>query len=200
MAPKAAKQPEVFELPPLDMKTIALRIVGDSPLIVHAWSKKAREQMLAKQMGRAQQKKEPKNPTQDYQDCFYFTPDGAYGFPAVAFKAAAVDAASQVGGLTKVFLRGCFHVVGEMVKIDGEPRMREDMVKIAMGTADIRYRPEFPEWATTLFVRFNRNAITMEQLVHLFAMAGFACGVGEWRPQRDGAYGMFRVESIEEIA
>jgi len=190
----------VLEIPPLTVRVVRLRLVGDSPLIVHAWSKKAKEAMLAKQMKKAAPGKEAKNPREDYEAAFYYTEDGAYGFPSVAFKSAAVDAATQVSGLTKTFLRGAFHTVGEMVAIDGEPRMREDMVRVGMGTADIRYRPEFPTWAATVEVRYSTTAITLEQLVHLFNAAGFSCGIGEWRPQRDGSYGMFHVESLEEVS
>jgi hypothetical protein len=197
VAPKATNA-ATLEIPPLTVREVSIRLVGISPLIVHAWSKKAREEMLAKQMGKAQPKKAPKDPQQDYQEAFYYCEDGRYGFPAVAFKSAAVDAATQVSGLTKVFLRGVFHIIGEMVPIEGEPRMREDMVRVGMGTADIRYRPEFPTWAANVPVRFS-TAIQLEQIVHLFNQAGFSCGIGEWRPQKDGPYGMFKVDSVEDI-
>ncbi|KKL87021.1 hypothetical protein LCGC14_1938870, partial [marine sediment metagenome] len=116
-----------------------------------------------------------------------------YGFPAIAFKKAAVDACSHVDGLTKVLARGGFHVVGEMVEIKGKPRMREDMVRIAMGTADIRYRGEFPEWSCTLSIRHNPNVLSAEQIINLFNVAGFAVGIGEGRPQKDQSWGMFHV-------
>lgn len=187
------------DIPSIEIKTYTLHIVGDSPLICHAWSKKAKQEMLDKQMGKARSKKEPKDPHRDYEEAFYRLPDGRAGFPTIAFKAAAVNAASQVAGLTKVFLRGAFHTVGELVAIDGTPRMREDMVRIAMGTADIRYRPEFPAWSVELMVRVNTRSITLEQLIHLFNQAGFSAGVGEWRPERDGQYGMFHVANVDEV-
>jgi hypothetical protein len=31
--------------------------------------------------------------------------------------------------------------------------------------------------------------------VNLFNVAGFAVGVGEWRPERDGSNGMFHVQT-----
>lgn len=205
MPPTKATATATLEIPPLTVRVVHLTLVGDSPLIVHAWSKKAREEMLAKQMGKAQAKKAPKDPEQDYREAFYASvdgrfgpPPGPYGFPAVAFKAAAVDAASQVSGLTKVFLRGAFHVIGELVTIEGEPRMREDMVRVGMGTADIRYRPEFPEWSATVPVRMS-STVTLEQVVHLFNQAGFSCGIGEWRPQRDGPFGLFHVAEVAEV-
>lgn len=186
-------------IPSLNLGTVLLHIVGDSPLIVHAWSEKAKGEMRDKQMGRAKNKKEPKDPEADYQAAFHRLPDGRPGFPCIGFKAAAVSAARQVDGLKMTFLRGAFHIDGELVPIEGEPRMREDMVRIGMGTADIRYRPEFAEWSAVLPVKFNRNAITVEQLVHLFSVAGFAVGIGEWRPERDGPYGRFSVASVAEV-
>lgn len=199
MAPKPSET--VISIPPIEIKTYVLRIVGDSPLICHAWSKKAKQEMLDKQMGKARGKKEPKDPQRDYEEAFYRCEDGAPGFPTIAFKAAAVNAARQVEGLTMTFLRGAFHTVGELVAIEGVPHMREDTVRLGGpgNTADLRYRPEFSEWAVNLIVRINTRAITLEQLIHLFNQAGFSCGVGEWRPERDGRYGMFHVETVQEV-
>ena len=194
--PKATAQP-VIDIPPIEIKTYVLRLVGDSPLIVHAWSAKAKQEMLDKQMGKARSKKEPKDPQADYEGAFYRLPNGKPGFPTIAFKAAAVNAARQVEGLTMTFLRGAFHTVGELVEIEGTPRIREDMVRVGMGTADIRFRPEWAEWAINLTVRLNTRSLTLEQLIHLFNQAGFSVGVGEWRPEKDGRNGMFHVENVE---
>lgn len=186
-------------VPAMELKTYVIGIVGDSPLIVHAWSQKAILEIEGKQQGKAKGKKEPRNPEQEYEAAFHRLPGGAPGFPTIAFKAAAVSAARQVDGLKMTFLRGAFHVVGELVEIQGMPEMRTDMVRIGMGTADVRYRPEFKEWSTQLKVRLNSRSLTLEQLLHLFNQAGFSVGVGEWRPERNGSYGMFHVETFAEV-
>ena len=190
---------ESIVLPAMQIRHMELTLVGDSPLICHAWSRKAKREMLDKQMKRAQGAKEAKDPEKDYQASLYPHPDGGYGFPAVAFKAAAVDACSHVDGITKVLARGAFHITGELVKIDGEPSPREDMVRVGMGTADIRYRGEFQRWSCRIPIRYNGSAISAEQVLNLFNTAGFAIGVGEWRPQRDGSYGMFHVATEGEL-
>jgi hypothetical protein len=187
-------QEERITIPEMNISQAKITLVGDSPLICHAWSKKAKQEMLGKQMKLAKAAKEAKDPEKDFQESLYAHPDGGYGFPAVAFKAAAVDACSHVADITKVLARGSFHINGELVKIDGKPTMREDMVRIGMGTADIRFRGEFKQWKTTFVVRYNKNVLSLEQIVNLFNTAGFAVGIGEWRPQRDGSYGMFHVE------
>jgi hypothetical protein len=191
MATKAT-QPEQVKLVRPDLRIIELRLKGISPLIMHAWSDKAKRQMLAKQQRGASIGKEAKDPEADYEASIYRHPEGGYGFPAVAFKAAAVRAGTY-SEMKMTFLRGAFHVLGDFAKIEGEPQPREDMVRLNGQTADIRYRAEFPDWATTLTVRYNARAISLEQLVNLFAIAGFSVGIGEWRPERDGSFGMFEV-------
>lgn len=196
VAKKAA--PATLEIPALQIKTVIIGLRGTSELITHAWSEKAKKEMRDKQMGKARLKKEPKDPLAEYEAAFYRLPDGRPAMRAIGLKMAAVQAASQIGGLTKVFLRGAFHIPGELVEIEGEPRMREDMVRVGMGTADLRYRPGFPRWFAYVPVRYNANVITLEQLVHLFGQAGFSVGLAEWRVEKSGDKGMFEVDTVEE--
>lgn len=181
------------ELKPLGLGRIVLTIRGKSPLIVHAWSEKARKMMLDKQMKRASTGREAKNPDQDYASSLYPTAeDGSHQFPSIAFKAAAVRAGTDAG-YKMTDLRRAFHIEGDYVKIKGDPQKREDMVRVGMGTADVRYRAEFPEWQADLSITFNTAAISQEQLINLFEVAGFGVGVGEWRPEKNGQYGRFEV-------
>jgi len=187
------KAAQIVEIKKINLKNAVVQIVGDSPLIVHAWSSKAKGEMLDKQMKKAKGAKIAKNPQQDYEDAFYRDEDGDPAFPTIAFKAAAVAAAGRfVDGMKMTEVRGMFHIQGDLVKIEGKPHMREDMVRIASG-ADIRYRPEFKDWRVNLPVTFNADAISLEQIVNLFNQGGFGVGVGEWRPERKGVKGMFHV-------
>ncbi len=193
-------------IPGIKLEQFTLRLVGDSPLISHAWDPKAKQQILDKITGRAKQAKSPYNAVEAYGNSLYWLGErpaklseatiakGKFGFPVVAFKASAVDACSHVDGITKVEARGAFHINGELVAIDGTPEMREDMVRIAMGTTTIRHRGMFMPWTVVLPVRHNANVLTREQIVNLFNVAGFSIGVGEWRPAKDGSMGMFHVE------
>src|ERR1700744_501368 len=115
----ATTTPVSIELPPLNIQIMDITVVGDSPLICHAWSDKAKKMMLDKQMGKAQHKKEKKDPEADFKASLYPLPGGKYGFPAVGFKAAAVSACRFAEGVKMTEARGAFHVLGEMVTIDG---------------------------------------------------------------------------------
>lgn len=189
------------EILPIDIRRAVIVLASDSPLVVHAWSAKAKQEILDKQMKKPRQAKEAKDPDALYEECFYRTPDKRYGFPAIAFKAAAVDACSHVSDLTKVAARGAFHIDGDIIPLEGYtgPIQRQDMVKIAMGTADVRIRPEFPTWKATLNLRYNAGVLSLEQIANLFNVAGFSIGIGEHRPQRDGQWGMFHVVEARPV-
>lgn len=191
---KVVKVTKIIQAVELEILQGIIRLVGDTPLICHAWSKKSKQQMLDKQMGVPSAGREKKDPARDFEESLYPHPEGGYGFPAIAFKSSAVTACTSLGKeISKVQARQAFHVQGELIRIVGIPECREDMVRIGMGTADIRYRGEFKEWSCELNIRYNARALTFEQVVNLFNLAGFAVGVGEWRPERDGQYGLFHV-------
>lgn len=207
----AAPKTTAIELPPLNIETLNVPIIGDSPLITHAWSEKAIRAMADKQQKKASAGREAKDPWADFVGSMYWLdgkPESAseadvevarFGFPAIAFKTAAVTACTSIGGITKIAARQAFHVEGEFVEIKGPaPSMRQDVCRVGMGTADLRYRGEFSPWSVELLVKFNANLMSAAQVVNLFQTAGFAVGVGEWRPERDGPYGRFHVAASGE--
>lgn len=213
----ATKKTEVIEIRPIEIKKVTVRVVGDTPLIMHAWSEKAKRMMLEAQMGIAKgKKKEVKNPADDFiRFMYWLTPmpeDGTmesfeeaiangarFGFPVTAFKQAAISAAYRMGwAKDKMSMRGAFYIDSDengMIEIHSDtPEMREDMVKVGMGTADIRYRGEFKNWYADLTISYNANGqYSLENIVNIINAGGYVCGVGEWRPERDGQYGMFHV-------
>ena len=210
---------EIIEIRPIQIRKATIHIVGDTPLIMHAWSEKAKREMLEKQMKVTKTKaKDAKNPVEDFiRSMYWLTPmptdmtedgfhaaidNGArFGFPVTAFKQAAISAAYRMGwAKDKMSMRGAFFIDGDenqMLEIKSdEPIMREDMVKVGMGTADIRYRGEFRNWSADINISFNENGqYSLEQIINIINAGGYVCGVGEWRPERDGQYGMFHVEA-----
>lgn len=218
MATKKAEENGIhIEIEPFDIQTFTMKIVGDSPLISHAWSHKAKKMILDKQKKKANTGREVRRPMVDFAESLYWLtekpdfdgmtdeqaadvlaeiiPKSKFGFPVTAFKSAAIDAGYQQGVLAKKSTaRGAFHIQGEFAVIDGIPTPREDMVRIGMGVADISFRAEFKTWSTELLIKYNARAISMEQIINLFMLGGFSNGVGDWRPAKDGSFGTFHVE------
>ena len=192
---------EVITIKPVEKVTAEITIVGESPLIVHAWSEKAKKEILDAQQGKKKGKKsDRRNPVEDF---IRAVAEGArFGFPAVAIKKAAVSAAYRQGYTKdKVSANGTFWLNGiddpEFVVIESDepPTMREDMVKIGMGTADLRYRAEFKHWKARCMVSYIKDGIlSIENIINMINLGGFCCGLGEWRSEKGGISGAFRVE------
>lgn len=200
-APSAPKKSKLInvEIPGLNIQMLTISIVGITGLIMNKWSNKAKTQMREKQTGKATAGRAPKNPEECFREAIYFHPDSTdkkprYCFPGTAFKKAAVRAAKGLG-LVMTDVRASFIVSDDMVEIvsPNPPVMREDMVRNSNKVADIRYRPEFKQWSADVNVQFNANMISAEQLINLFHHAGFSVGVGDWRNEKDGVHGAFRV-------
>lgn len=208
----------IIEIKPINIVTTTVRIAGDTPLIMHRWSEKAKRMILEKQMKKTKSSaKEAKNPIEDFIESIYWMEgkpseyteeafdeacrNGArFGFPVTAIKQATISSAYR-NGITKdmASLRGAFFIAGEGSELIAEvkgcvPTMREDMVRVGMGVADIRFRGEFASWYMDLQVSYNANgAYTLDQIINLINVGGFSCGIGEWRPEKDGNYGMYHV-------
>lgn len=194
------EEPTVLHLERLRRETAVIGIEGQTPLIPHRWSEKARRMMLDKQQGKAVANKAPKSPKDEAHAATYWLDDGRPGMPATAFKAAIADAARHFDGIAIVTVKQSVFVVGEgddqLVPIDGTVSMREDMPRNANGVADLRYRNQIFPWRADLEIEYVASAITPGALVALVDAAGLG-GVGDWRPSapksKSGTYGRWHV-------
>lgn len=223
------KTEETIVVRPVQIKRVPIRIVGDTPLIVHAWSEKAMRMMLETQTKATKTRaKEKRRPFMDFVDSMYWlsekpladTDDDLeddflkavasgvckWGFKSNAIKQAANSAAYRNGWVkNQMALRGAYFVRGlhsnDFFEIQGSiPEMREDMVTVGMGSADLRYRAEFKNWYADLIIEYNENGnMTLDQIVNCIQAGGFSCGIGEWRPEKDGDHGMFHVATGDEL-
>lgn len=225
----AAAKSSVINIKPIVTETVNITIVGTTPLVVHAWSHKAKQEMLDKQRGKKTGAKHAiKIPTNDFAESLYWLTDkpelgatdeeaetnvfgaidnGAkFGFPCNGIKASIISGAYRGGLDVKMTeLRGTFFLSGatdastiDYAEIVGsKPAMREDTVKVGgmSKSADIRYRAEFSEWEIPLKLKYMKNGkYSLEQLLNMVNYGGFCCGIGEWRPERDGQLGMYELK------
>ena len=189
------------EVKNLDLRDITFVVEGLSPLIVHRWSEKARKQMLDKQMKKISVK-EAKDPEEQFRESLYTLGGDKPAFPADAFKASAVRGGKALG-IVMTDAKSAFFVHGEyserdlrdLIPLKGPVTMREDMVRLENGVADIRYRAQVHPWSATIRITYNASVLSAEQLVNMFNAGGFGCGIGEWRPSNGGTFGRFAVKA-----
>jgi len=188
-------QKTAITIPGPDARIIVFAIKGTSPLLVHAWSVKSKEQMRGKQQGAVKsRKREIRDPQAEYEASMYRDGD-RYLMKSAAFRLAAVSAVRGVDGITMTEMRQHFYCPDEFVEIAGSPVMREDIVRVSNGQPDLRYRAEFFPWACKLPMRYNAGAISPEQVANLLLQAGMWVGVGEGRVEKGGTNGCFEFEA-----
>lgn len=123
-----AKKTELIEIKPIEIEEAKVRIHGTSPLIMHAWSAKAKREILTKELQLTKTKgRDRKNPLEDFCSSMYwltkmpeeFTDEAVsealegarFGFPVTAFKQAAISAAYRMGWTKDMAsIRGAFFI------------------------------------------------------------------------------------------
>jgi hypothetical protein len=88
-----------------------------------------------------------------------------------------------------------------LVPIVGEPKMREDVVRLggASRSADLRYRAEFREWSAVLRITYVKSCLARGAVLSLLDAGGLGVGVGEWRPQHDGPFGTYAIDTDKDV-
>ena len=195
-----------------------LWLVGDTPLIVHAWSEKAKMEMLGKQVGSVRVSRDKRDPKSDFINSLYAMEEGVYGFPITAIKKAVWSCAHKDRGIARTDVQSSLWLDAQMVRVrpahpravcdlplvriyGSDPEMREDMVRIGSGlkkTANLSYRAQFTVWAIRVTGSTNPQIVSVETLMFLFHQAGPAIGIGDWRNEKGGWAGAFHPGKPEE--
>mgnify|MGYP001177053840 FL=1 len=211
-----------IEVPTLEIGRCQIEVVGTADLLVHRFSEKGRRMIADKQAGKATKKREKRDPVADYFGAMYIVSGdpstdqndvtepvasadclAVHGMPAAAFRKAMVRGAKMAGAvMTDTKTAFMVETVGadNLVPLTfAGVSMDESVVRLQGKTSDLRYRPRYSGWGATLSISYNASLIGMSQLVNLLRNAGFGVGVGEWRPERDGSFGMFTVGAVEDL-
>lgn len=197
-----------IDIEPIRLMTVAIEIEGETPLLIHKFSEKARKQIQSKQGSKAGKstKKEIRKPEEEFEAARYTfkDEDGVVhdAVRSVAIKKAMIDAGFRYMGLVKADLRGDMHINSDLLAIEGPPpEMDEDVVRLSGPgrTADMRYRPRYWPWSIVVPITFKPDRLSEQQLVGMLDHAGFSGGLGENRPQTSGGNnGRFKVKELME--
>src|SRR6266571_5133940 len=205
-----------IQLVRLNRVPVNIWIIGTAPLI-HKWSEKALKQMRESTgvSGGPRTKKGIRDPEEEAESAVYKFREnepiasGNIGFPASGFKSAVAGGCRFFDNLTLVETKQLIFIEGEIVDSDqlvhifyrGEPKFREDAVRIQGGSNDLRYRYQFFPWWACLTIQFTPTSISLDSIAALVDAGGLG-GVGEWRPSApkslSGTFGTFRLMTDEE--
>jgi hypothetical protein len=190
---------------PPELETIKIRVesIGEG-LIVKAMSAKVIRNIAASQEGKGKRAtaKAARDPQAEYEDCFHKTMDGKYAIRAIWFKKAMETMATFSEGLFKKDVKCGIFVHGDLIPLvkHSAPWMRTDAVRLSgIGKkTSLCYRPQFDTWEVDLTMTVDLGILSVDEAVNLLSVAGSRNGVGERRPQTEGAtWGRFRIKTIE---
>jgi hypothetical protein len=195
-------------------KQIDLTLQGmpGSPLVVHNFNEKAKQEIRDKQQKKAKKAKEDRNPAAEFLLNRYVDVEGRECVPMTAIKKAMVSAGTAMDNLTKVGIRQalfCYapddprRTLFPIEKLDGSPAvgiMQEDAVTIGINTRGLAYRPGYAEWQIHVRVEYNPRLISEAQILELTAAAGWGVGICEGRPEKTSALGWGRFIVVEHKA
>jgi hypothetical protein len=193
------------------IKSIDVTVRGKlgSPLVIHAFAEKAKQEIRDKQAKKANKAKEERRPHEEFLAARYVDDQGRECAPITALKKSIISAATAFDDITKVGLRQAVFVDSianpgsPFVPIethDGKPAvgvMREDAVTIGINTRGLAYRPEYKEWQLRVRIEYNARLVSTEQLLALIDQAGWGVGICEGRPEKSSALGWGRFERVE---
>lgn len=187
------------------MKNVKVEIRGITPLLIHKFSEDAEQAKATRRMEVKQ-----RDPREEATKNAYIAHDGTYYFSAFSIPSAMGNAGSNHKARgTRKTLR---FVVPSAV------RMMRDTVTILNGSGPaknfevdsrpvtipatkgrvMRYRPRFDQWGAEFDITVDDNLLSVEMAHQLLQEAGQSIGIGDFRPEKRGPFGTFRVTKFEE--
>jgi hypothetical protein len=187
------------------MKLIDVAIRGETPLLIHRFGEDAEQAGPTRRMVVARP-----DPEDEARKHAYIAPDGTFYFSAFAIPNAmgaagsnhkmkgsrktlrfVVPSAVRVTSDTITILNGSGPA--EKYEIDSRP------VTIPATKGRImRHRPKFLNWGAAFSLSINDDALSVEDAHRLLTEAGQSIGIGDFRPEKRGPFGTFRVTKFSE--
>lgn len=196
------KVEDTIHISEIEMDDITFNVVGISPMIMNRFSLKAWQELLfpAKKANRAEKEQSLKHdPLAEFRGALYLNRNSKsparFHVPNGMFHGALASAALDIPGATKSKIERLTKIVDVNIDLFGVPHLFMAMVRNSdiNRTPDVRTRPIFPEWACRVTVRYVKNILTQRTVASLLGAAGHIIGIGDWRGEKGGPYGSFRL-------
>jgi hypothetical protein len=170
---------------------------------MHRFSQKAIQELFypSQDMNKAEREQTLKHdPLAEYRGAFYRNRaqdqrPTKFHLPNGMLHKAIAAAALDIPGATKAEIGRLTRITNLNIDLYGTPQLYSTMVRNSgIGrTPDVRTRPVFPEWACRINVEWVATAIGEKALGNLVYAAGRIIGIGDWRGERGGPFGAFKL-------
>ena len=192
---------QVVSLKPLVIQHMRVQIIGTSPYMPEPMDWRVPE-YYDKKKSKQVAEKDIRSEEDKLKEKFYFTDDGNDGIPARAFYKAGKQGSRYIierreGGMKK-WVEG-INILGDILPLEFKERVvkrhigREASKGSSKGAPRLILRNAYIDWSVTLDIEFNASIISAEQIINILQYAGFHIGVGAFRKDCEGNFGLFKV-------
>jgi hypothetical protein len=189
------------------MKTIEVEIRGNTPLLIHKFTEQAEQGKATRRV-----MVDSMNPRDEATKNAYIAQDGTYYFNAFSIPATMANAGvnHKMRGSRKTLkfiVPSAVRVDTDTITIlgdDGKPAANFEVdgrpvtIPATKGRV-MRYRPRFDKWGAKFRLILNDQMLSSEDAHRLLNEAGESMGIGDFRFEKRGPFGTFRVTSFREI-
>lgn len=186
------------------MRNVTVKVQGIQPLLIHRFTEQSQAKKSTRKMLIAEE--EPRDVAKRAAN---IAPDGTFYISAFAIVGALGAAGSnhKMTGSRKTvrhLVPSAVRIANPTITIDnGDGRPAKDFevdsrpVTIPSTKGRImRHRPRFDNWSLTFDLQIDETLLPVEFVHTLLNEAGLAIGIGDFRPEKRGPFGTFRVVSF----
>jgi hypothetical protein len=187
------------------MKQVEVEIRGVTPLLIHRFTDSAEQSKTTRRVEVKQVE-----PREEAKKNAYIAADGTFYFSAFAIPNCMGNAGSnhKARGNRKTLrfvVPSAVRMLSDTVTIlngagpakDFEVDARPVTIPATKGRV-MRYRPRFDCWGAKFTMSVNDDLLSLETAHQLLNEAGQGIGIGDFRPEKRGPFGCFRVTRFEE--
>jgi len=188
-----------ISLKKLDIGTIVVKIVGDSPYLPEPMDMAVLEK-YNKIKSKQSYTKDDISEEEKVKAKFYYTEDEKYGIPARAIYNSMIRASSYLFDIKQGGMRNIKEgvtIVGDVLPLDFK---KQKVVTHWGRTSGMKGSPRkimrnaFEDWSVEVTIQFNKANLSAEQIINVLNWAGFHIGVGGFRKEKTGNFGAFHIE------
>lgn len=200
--PKTTTKQVEIEIIHLKKGEFTAWIVGETAFFANRMASKAKRELLLPRgtMNRAQRAVKLKHaPYAEYRDSAYLRRGGGdtrIMMVASGIKKGIANAALRMpSGVAKSEINQLVVAPEEYIPIWGVPRLDMSVVRQAgiSRTPDIRTRVRIDRWAARVRLQWLEPMLSASKVLLLASAAGLLSGLGDWRIEKGGPFGSYRV-------
>ena len=188
-----------ISLKKLDIGTIKVKIVGDSPYMPEPMDMAVLEK-YNKIRSKQSYSKDDISEEEKVKAKLYHTEDGQIGIPARAIYNSMIRGSSYLFDIKQGGMRNIKEgvtLVGDVLPL----KFKKQRVVTHWGrTSGMKGSPRkimrnaFEDWSVEVTIQFNKANLGAEQIINVLNWAGFHIGVGGFRKEKTGNFGAFHVD------